>query len=122
MSSNSVARPAWQVGGQRIVTNIISIQKNQDAMDKTFELLVRFLEQVRENEPGCQLFLVNRDDVNFQFVTYEMYKDAECVKHHLQTDYIKELLKAEDDNNLKRAENDIHREMLVAQIGPRNMD
>lgn len=34
MSSNSVARPAWQVGGQRIVTNIISIQKNQDAMDK----------------------------------------------------------------------------------------
>lgn len=98
-----------------------------------------FLQQVQQNEPGCQLFLLTRDDERFQFVTFEMYykhlcfslfaiangvkryENKQAVDIHLHTEYIQTLIHAQEAEGLKRAGNDIHHESLVAQIGPRNL-
>lgn len=42
---------------------------------QTQRLLETFLAKVEKSEPGCELFLLNRDDERFQYVTYEMYAD-----------------------------------------------
>ncbi|KAK9784997.1 putative ABM domain-containing protein [Seiridium cardinale] len=118
-SDSTVASPAWQKDGQRIVTNVISVKETKDAMDKTFELLQRFLQQVKEKEPGVELFLLNKDDERFQYVTYEIYKDEAAVQNHLHTAHMKELIEGEKTHQVKRGENDVHHETLVAQVGPR---
>ncbi|KAM0541580.1 hypothetical protein ACHAPJ_013182 [Fusarium lateritium] len=121
---------AWHSNSQKIVTNVISVRETKEAMDKaqrfttvnkaeTFELLKNFLEHVKSNEPGVELFLLNRDDEHFQFVTYEIYKDEEAVKLHLGTKHMRELVEAEERYDVKRGGNEIHHETLVAQIGPR---
>ena len=48
------------------------------------------------------------------------YTDAEAVKIHLASPYMRELLDGEDAHGVKRGGNDIHHETLVAQIGPRS--
>jgi hypothetical protein len=50
------------------------------------------------------------------------YKDADSVKIHLATDYMRDLLQSEDVCDVKRADNEVHHEKLAAQIGPRNMN
>lgn len=80
----------WQTAEQKIVTNVISVKQTKEAMDtvrkcrchrscpfllnisQTQRLLETFLAEVEANEPGCELFMLNRDDERFQFVTYEM--------------------------------------------------
>ncbi|KAJ4246069.1 hypothetical protein NW762_013814 [Fusarium torreyae] len=117
--TDGISPGAWYSTSQKIVTNVISVLETKEAMGKTFELLKTFLEHVKANEPGVELFLLNRDDEHFQFVTYEIYKDEEAVKLHLGTKHMRELVEAEERYNVKRDGNEIHHETLVAQIGPR---
>ncbi|KAH8812148.1 hypothetical protein F5884DRAFT_877610 [Xylogone sp. PMI_703] len=120
-SDRDVSPAVWSTPSQIVVTNIISIQENSTAMDEELKLLNNFLEQVYLNEPGVELFLLNRDDAHFQYVTLEIYSNQNAVDIHLASPYMAALLQAETDGGLKRADNDVHLETLVSQIGPRHL-
>ncbi|KAI4214676.1 MAG: hypothetical protein LQ351_002749 [Letrouitia transgressa] len=72
------------------------------------ELLTAFIQKVKENEPGVQVFELDLDRNRSQFLTFEVYKNQEAIDIHLKTPYLAELLAAEEREKLKRAENKVY--------------
>ncbi|KAG8530887.1 uncharacterized protein KY384_004244 [Bacidia gigantensis] len=110
------------------------------------ELLTAFIEQVKKNEPGVQVFELDLDRSNSQFLTYEVYvmlsfepflssihyvevkkmsqlntisryDDQAAVDVHSKTSYLADLQAAEAKEQLTRADNQLfHLELITRYI------
>ncbi|HEY0435303.1 MAG TPA: putative quinol monooxygenase [Phenylobacterium sp.] len=70
---------------------VVATLKIQEGKGAEFEAFATELaRQVRANEPGCLMYQLTRSqsDPN-TYVFLELYKDADAIAHHGQTDYFK---------------------------------
>ncbi|KAL9610468.1 MAG: hypothetical protein Q9167_004841 [Letrouitia subvulpina] len=107
-SPSALNDPASASSSPISLTNIISIKRNNAKVERAAELLTAFIEKVKENEPGVQVFELDLDRNRSQFLTFEVYKDQEAVDIHLKSPYLAELQAAEQKEKLKRAENQVY--------------
>ncbi len=70
---------------------VVATLKIQDGKGPEFEAFATELaKQVRANEPGCLMYQLTKSQTEANTYKFlELYKDAEAIAHHGQTEYFK---------------------------------
>lgn len=98
------------------LTNRISIVNDTTKIEREKTLLVDFIKKVHQNEPGVLDFKLSLDMTNATFLTYETYASQDAISIHLNSTYMKDLLTTEQNEGLKRANNEVYFLDLVTQF------
>jgi autoinducer 2-degrading protein len=73
------------------------------------EALTRMARFVKEQEPGCTLYQVNRSTENpDQFLLYEQYADQAAFEGHRQTPHFKEIIETTVMPSLDKRERELY--------------
>jgi quinol monooxygenase YgiN len=84
---------------------------------EVLEALSRMARLVKEQEPGCMLYQVNRSTEDpDHFLLYEQYTDQAAVEGHRTTAHFKEIVEAIVVPMLDKREREIY-ELVIAQGG-----
>jgi quinol monooxygenase YgiN len=74
------------------VTLIAKIKAKSGSEQQLEEAFRDMIKKVRANEPGCQAYVLHRDNNDAtQFVWYEVYQDQAAFDHHRKTEHMKEM-------------------------------
>ncbi|KAL8811571.1 MAG: hypothetical protein Q9200_001688 [Gallowayella weberi] len=103
-AENTHAAPSGPIS----LTTIISISEEPEKVARSTNLLINYVRNVKNNEPGVLEFDVSFDHEKTKFVTYEVYKDESAIEKHLSMDYVEELVKIVKEEGLERKPSSVH--------------
>jgi quinol monooxygenase YgiN len=75
---------------------VVAVYLTQAGREESVTQALNTLQTASRGEPGCRLFVVQRDrDVANRFVLYEQYEDEAAYARHQETDHFERIVRGQ---------------------------